>query len=116
MVTAALIYCSYLVFLGLADRPMDVYLLTVVAGLGAAGIIAIPITYLQNLIADRAGLGSSLIAVNIFLSGGLASLMFALGTSISDYAGTAIIASIAGAIGVGLLWVLDRTPKLKAEG
>lgn len=116
MVTAALIYCSYLVFLGLADRPMDVYLLTVVAGLGAAGIIAIPITYLQNLIADRAGLGSSLIAVNIFLSGGMASLMFALGTSISDYAGTAIIASIAGFVGVGLLWLLDRTPKSHAQG
>ena len=42
--------------------------------------------------------------------------MFALGTSISDYAGTAIIASIAGFIGVCLLWLLDRVPRVKTEG
>ncbi len=46
----------------------------------------------------------------------MASLMFALGTSISDYAGTAIIASIAGFIGVCLLWLLDRTPKSNVKG
>ena len=108
MGVAALIYCAYLVFLGLADSPLDVYTLTLISALGAAGIIAIPITYLQNLIADRAGLGSSLIAVNIFISGGLASLLFALGTSISDYAGTAMISALAGFCGVGLLWFLDR--------
>jgi MFS transporter, SET family, sugar efflux transporter len=108
MSVAATIYCAYLVFLGLADHPMDVYMLTLISGLGAAGIIAIPITYLQNLISDRAGLGSSLIAVNIFVSGGLSSLMFALGTAISDYAGTAILSAVAGLTGVVLLWVLDR--------
>lgn len=108
MSIAATIYCAYLVFLGLADHPMDVYMLTLISGLGAAGIIAIPITYLQNLISDRAGLGSSLIAVNIFVSGGLSSLMFALGTAISDYAGTAILSALAGLTGVVLLWGLDR--------
>jgi MFS transporter, SET family, sugar efflux transporter len=108
MSIAATIYCAYLVFLGLADDPMDVYILTLISGLGAAGIIAIPITYLQNLISDRAGLGSSLIAVNIFVSGGLSSLMFALGTAISDYAGTAILSAVAGLAGVVLLWILDK--------
>ena len=49
-------------------------MLTPLAGLGAAAIISVPISYLQNLIADRAGLGSSLIAVNMFLSGGLNSM------------------------------------------
>ena len=66
-----------------------------------------PISYLQNLISDRAGLGSSLIAVNVFVSGGLSSLLFGLGTGISNYSGTALIGALAGACGVGLLWLLD---------
>lgn len=108
MSAGAVVYCAYLIFLGLADNPMDVYILTLISGLGAAGIIAIPITYLQNLIADRAGLGSSLIAVNIFVSGGLSSLLFAVGTAVSDYAGTAILGAVAGLAGIALLWFLDK--------
>lgn len=103
----AAIYCLYLVFLGLADSRVDVYVLTLISGLGAAAIIAVPISYLQNLISDRAGLGSSLIAVNVFVSGGLSSLLFGLGTGISNYSGTALIGALAGACGVGLLWLLD---------
>lgn len=104
----AAIYCVYLGFLGLADSRIDVYILTLVSGLGAAAIIAVPISYLQNLIADRAGLGSSLIAVNVFVSGGLSSLLFGFGTGISNYSGTALIGALAGAAGVALLWFLDR--------
>ncbi len=106
---SACVYTVYLVFLGLADAPRDVYVLTLVAGLGAAGIISVPITYLQDLIAERAGLGSSLIAVNVFLSGGLSSLAFALGTAISDYAGTAILGAFVGLCGIMLLRLLDRS-------
>ncbi|WP_114363244.1 MFS transporter [Ciceribacter lividus] len=106
---SACVYAVYLVFLGLADAPRDVYVLTLVAGLGAAGIISVPITYLQDLIAERAGLGSSLIAVNVFLSGGLSSLAFALGTAISDYAGTAILGAFVGLCGIVLLRLLDRS-------
>lgn len=101
------IYCLYLVMLGLSSSPIHLYVLTLVSGFGAAAIISIPITYLQDLIAERAGLGSSLIAVNIFLGGGLSSLLFALGTTISDYSGTAILGGAAGLLGIGLLVALD---------
>lgn len=103
----SLVYCVYLFLLGLADSPADVYYLTLVSGLGAAAIIAVPITYLQNLIADRAGLGSSLIAVNVFLGGGLSSFLFAIGTAVSDYAGTVHLAAGAGLAGILLLLALD---------
>ncbi|TCN31321.1 SET family sugar efflux transporter-like MFS transporter [Sinorhizobium americanum] len=63
------VYVAYLALLGFADRPSHVYALTLVSGFGAAALISIPITYLQDLIADRPGLGSSLIAVNIFWAG-----------------------------------------------
>lgn len=101
------IYAVYLLLLGFAQTPAHVYALTLVSGLGAAAIISVPITYLQDLIAERAGLGSSLIAVNIFLSGGLSSLLFALGTGISDYSGTAILGALAGLSGTLLVLALD---------
>lgn len=105
---SAAVYSLYLLLLGLVRDTTSVYLLTLVSGLGAAGIISIPITYLQNLIARRAGLGSSLIAVNIFLSGGLSAIMFSLGTSVSGYAGTSMLGAAAGLLGVLVLVLLPR--------
>ena len=112
---SALLYCLYMVILGLADSPSTVYWLTPLSGLGAAGIISLPITYLQNLISRRAGLGSSLIAVNIFLAGGLSSLLFSLGTAISNYSHTAMLSAFAGLCGVALLGFLHTRPAVKND-
>lgn len=108
----AVLYCGYLFLLGFATTPWQVYILTPLAGLGAAAIISVPISYLQNLIADRAGLGSSLIAVNMFLSGGLNSLVFALGTRVSDYAFTAKLGAGVGLLGVVMMIVMEK-PRLR---
>ncbi len=102
------IYVAYLFMLGFASAPWHVYALTVVSGIGAAALISIPITYLQDLIAERPGLGSALISVNIFLSAGLSALLFAIGTGISDYSGTAVIGAVAGMCGLGLLLFFER--------
>lgn len=107
LATGAVIYAVYLVLQGFATAPWHIYAQTVISGLGAAAIISIPITYLQNLIADRPGLGSSLIAVNIFLSAGVGSLVFAIGTYFSDYAGTSILGAVFGLAGIIMLFVLD---------
>jgi MFS transporter, SET family, sugar efflux transporter len=108
MSIGAVLYCSYLFLLGFATTPWQVYMLTPIAGLGAAAIISVPISYLQNLIANRAGLGSSLIAVNMFLSGGLNSLVFALGTKIGDYSFTAKLGALVGLLGVVLMIVMEK--------
>ncbi|MBP1853002.1 MFS transporter [Rhizobium halophytocola] len=100
-------YGAYLILLSFVTDTSQVYALTLLSGLGAAAIISIPITYVQNLIADRAGLGSSLIAVNVFISGGLGSLIFAIGTAVSDYAGTALLAALVGLAGIALLVFFD---------
>lgn len=109
LTVGAVIYCSYLMLLGFATTPLHIYLLTPIAGLGAAAIISVPISYLQNLIADRAGLGSSLIAVNMFLSGGLNSLVFALGTKIGDYSFTAKLGALVGLSGIVMMLVLEKS-------
>ncbi|AFL49627.1 putative MFS family arabinose efflux permease [Sinorhizobium fredii] len=101
------VYVVYMVLLGFSDRPWQVYALTLVSGFGAAALISIPITYLQDLIADRPGLGSSLIAVNIFLGGALSAGLFAIGTRFSDYSGTALLGAAAGLLGLVLVLMLD---------
>jgi SET family sugar efflux transporter-like MFS transporter len=101
------IYVTYLVLLGFASAPWHIYSLTLISGIGAAALISIPITYLQDLIAERPGLGSALISVNIFISAGLSALLFAIGTAISSYSGTAFIGAFAGLVGLGLLLFFD---------
>ena len=101
------IYVTYLALLGFASAPWHVYALTLVSGAGAAALISIPITYLQDLIAERPGLGSALISVNLFLSAGMSAVLFALGTAISSYSGTALIGAGAGTLGMLLLLLLD---------
>jgi SET family sugar efflux transporter-like MFS transporter len=93
--------------LGLASAPWHVYALTLLSAFAAAALISIPITYIQDLIADRPGLGSSLISVNLFLSGGLSAILFAIGTRFSDYSGTSMLGALAGMIGLGLMLYLD---------
>jgi MFS family permease len=106
-----IIYVVYLLLLGLASAPWHVYALTLISGIGAAALISIPITYLQDLIAERPGLGSALISVNIFLSAGLSALLFAIGTGVSSYSGTSLIGAVAGVIGLGLLLFFDRSKR-----
>jgi SET family sugar efflux transporter-like MFS transporter len=101
------LYAIYLALLGFASAPWQVYALTPLSAFAAAALISIPITYIQDLIADRPGLGSSLISVNLFLSGGLSAILFALGTRFSDYSGTSLLGALAGMFGFALLLYLD---------
>jgi MFS transporter, SET family, sugar efflux transporter len=101
------LYAVYLALLGYSTVPWHVYALTPLSAFAAAALISIPITYIQDLIADRPGLGSSLISVNLFLSGGLSAILFALGTRFSDYSGTSLLGALAGMAGFALLIYLD---------
>ncbi|MEZ2221807.1 MFS transporter [Rhizobium sp. RCC_161_2] len=107
------IYVIYLLLLALASAPWHLYALTLISGIGAAALISIPITYLQDLIAERPGLGSALISVNIFLSAGLSALLFAIGTAMSSYSGTAVIGAVAGLIGLAMLLYFDGARRRK---
>lgn len=102
-----IIYVVYLLVLGVASAPWHVYVLALPSGIGAAALISIPITYLQDLIAERPGLGSALISVNIFLGAGLSALLFAFGTGVSSYSGTAMIGAFAGLVGLAILLFVD---------
>ncbi|MBB4482419.1 MFS transporter [Rhizobium etli] len=108
LAAGTIIYALFLALLGFASAPWQLYALTLIAGIGAAAIISIPITYLQDLIADRPGLGSALISVNVFASAGIGALVFAAGTWVSNYSGTAILSAVTGLSGIALLGLLQR--------
>jgi MFS family permease len=107
LAVGTLIYCVYLALLSLATAPWQIYALVLINACGAAAILSIPITYLQDLIADRPGLGSSLISVNVFVSNGVSASIFAAGTAFTDYSGTALLAAAVGVVSVGLLLFLE---------
>ncbi|ANL30951.1 major facilitator superfamily protein (plasmid) [Rhizobium phaseoli] len=108
LAAGTIIYALFLGLLGFASAPWHLYALTLLAGIGAAAIISIPITYLQDLIADRPGLGSALISVNVFASAGIGALVFAAGTWASNYSGTAILSAVTGLSGITILGLLQR--------
>lgn len=105
---STLIYMGYVLGIAGASQPWHIYAASVLAGIGAAGIISIPISYLLDLIADRPGLSASLIAVNMFMGGAIGAGIFALGTMVQGYPAAAILSGVAGVAGAGLLIYLER--------
>jgi predicted MFS family arabinose efflux permease len=107
LAVGTVIYATYLVLVSFASAPWHIYLLIGINAFGAAAILCVPLSYLQDLIADRPGLGSSLIAVNMFLSGGVAAALFALGTMVTDYSGTALFGAASGLTAAIAMLALD---------
>jgi len=105
---ATVIYMGYALGIAGASQPWQIYAASILAGVGAAGIISIPISYLLDLIADRPGLSASLIAVNMFMGGAIGAGIFALGSAVQGYPAAAILSGLAGISGAVLLICLER--------
>ena len=105
---ATVIYMGYALGIAGASQPWQIYAASILAGVGAAGIISIPISYLLDLIADRPGLSASLIAVNMFMGGAIGAGIFALGSAVQGYPAAAILSGLAGIAGAVLLICLER--------
>ena len=102
------LYLIYLSAIAMATAPWHVYAASVIAGVAAAGIISLPISYLLDLIRDRPGLSASLIAVNMFLGAALGSAIFAIGTAVAGYGTASVLGGLAGVAGAALLVVMER--------
>ncbi|MBA4489231.1 MFS transporter [Paracoccus sp. S1E-3] len=108
LAAATVIYMGYCLGIAFASRPWHIYAASILAGVGAAGIISIPISYLLDLIKERAGLSASLIAVNMFMGGAIGAAIFALGAAVQGYPAAAILSGMAGIGGALLLIQLER--------
>lgn len=83
------------------------YLLVVPAAIGAAIILSVSISYLQDLLDARPGTGGSLTAVSNFAGQLVGAATFAIGTVVTDYAGTAVMGGFVALAGAGALLAMD---------
>lgn len=100
-------YSAYLVLLSRVSEPYQIYALLLLNACGAAAILSVSITYLQDLISERPGLGSSLISLTTCISAGMAAAVFAMGASIVSYSTIALMAAVLGIVAIGALLLLE---------
>ena len=108
LVSGGLVYVAYLIGLGFATTPWQVYALLSLNAIGSSALLSVPMSYLQELMPARPGLGTSLLLLSVFVCDALNAAAFAIGTMVTDYAGTALIGAGITAVGCGMIWGLER--------
>ena len=104
----ALFYCTHLLALPLLSDTPYLWIMTFVAGVGGAVIITTPITYYQDLLADRPGTASSMLAVQKLVADVMTAASFAIGSQLGGFETVALLGvtvSLSGALG---LYLADR--------
>lgn len=106
MAAGALIFALHLTLLAPLAATRWVWLLMLPGAAGGAIYIAIPIAYLQDLMSERPGAGSSLLALQGIAGNAAAALAFVAGTALSGYGLAAVFgAGLAVSAGLALVWV-----------
>ena len=86
-----------------------VWAMAIPAALGAALILSVPISYLQDLLSHRPGAGGSLLAVNQVAGAACAAGIFAFGTWVGDYVTVALIGSVAAMLAAIALGAIEKS-------
>jgi len=107
ILVGCVVYCGFLAgFAGLSDMAAAWWMI-IPAGIGAGILLSVTVGYVQELVADRPGAGSSLVAVSHFGGTIFAAATFAGAAAFTGYQGTAWIgAGIVLCAGL-LLFVMD---------
>jgi hypothetical protein len=104
----ALIYASFVTILALFPNGSWLWALPVLAGLGAAPILTLPIGYWQELMEGRPGTAAALMALQRLAGDLLAAASFAIGTAIGGYTTAALLGGGLAMAGAIALWIADR--------
>ncbi len=91
---SAFLYALYLLLLGLAPNTAYVFLLIPLVGLAAAALLSVPISYVQDMFPERAGLGTALYPITGFAANGIAAGIFAAGGHFLNYQQISIAAAL----------------------
>ncbi len=108
IVSGGAIYAVYLLLLPLLATSPAVWLLPVLAGLGGAAILTQPVAYLQDMMTNRPGTASALLALQKLIADSAAALVFAVGTAVSGYTLVATLGAGVMLIGCAVLAFADR--------
>lgn len=108
LLAGALIYAGFVVLLALFPDGRWLWVLPVLAGLGAAPILTLPIGYWQDLMAGRPGTAAALMALQRLAGDLISAAAFALGTALGGYTVAALIGGGLAMAGGIALWLADR--------
>lgn len=108
ILAGASLYAVHVALLPVLAGSWAVWLLVWPAAIGGAVTLTVPIAYLQDLLADRPGAGSSLMAVQRLAGDVIAALCFALGTLLAGYGLVAAFGVGVSLVGAVALWSADR--------
>lgn len=104
----ASLYAVHVALLPVLAASAWVWALVLPAAIGGAVTLTVPIAYLQDLLADRPGAGSSLMAVQRLAGDVIAALCFGAGTLVAGYGTVAALGATVSVIGAGWLWAADQ--------
>ncbi len=112
ILAGAALYGGYLILMGSATAVWQIHALIPLAGAGAAALLSVPLSYFQDLFPGRPGLGTSLSPIEGFIGTGFSAAIFAVGTHVTTYQGTAFIgAGVMAAAALMLVLVERLVPK-----
>ena len=111
ILAGALIYAGFVVLLALFPDGRWLWALPVLAGLGAAPILTLPIGYWQDLMAGRPGTAAALMALQRLAGDLLSALAFGIGTALGGYTIAALIGGGMALLGAVTLLLADGQPK-----
>jgi len=109
-----IIYGAFLAGLASLTTIASAWIMIVPGGIGAGILLSLTVGYVQDLVTDRPGAGSSLVAVSHFGGTMFASAMLAGGALFTGYQGTAWIGSAIGLCAGITLFAIDGA-KLKPQ-
>lgn len=102
------IYAGFLALLALFPDAPWLWALPVMAGLGAAPILTLPIGYWQDLMEGRPGTAAALMALQRLAGDLLSAASFGIGAALGGYTLAALIGGGLALTGAGALWLADR--------
>ncbi|NEY90877.1 MFS transporter [Tabrizicola oligotrophica] len=111
ILAGALIYAGFVTLLALYPDGRWLWALPVLAGLGAAPILTLPIGYWQDLMEGRPGTAAALMALQRLAGDLLSAAAFALGTALGGHTTAALIGGGLALVGAVALILIDGRAK-----
>ncbi len=112
LMAAAAVEVIYMALLSQVGSVSVVFMLLAIHSLGASAIMSISISYVQDLLAEHPGLGSSLISVTGLIGTTVAAGAFAVAAALWSYSGAALLAAGLAMLGGWAIWLCrkDKPP------
>lgn len=109
IVAGGIVYAAYIGLVAIATTVPQIYWLAILNALGNAIMLTLHLTYFQNLLPDRPGLGTSLLSIGGLACKTVSAGVFALAGTAIGFSGAAFIACGVAVSGCVLLVILDHS-------